>query len=68
MNPRLLVGYLLAFAIGAACRIGGIPLPAPPALVGALVVVSMTLGYVAVDRYAEQRVATQRDNCGGSAG
>lgn len=35
--------FVLAFAIGAICRLAGIPVPAPPAIVGVLLVVAMTL-------------------------
>ncbi|WP_244859387.1 DUF1427 family protein [Shewanella dokdonensis] len=44
------------------------PLPAPPALVGALLVLAMTLGYSLVDRVAPHREAEQRKNCGGPNG
>jgi len=43
------LGMILCLAIGFACRWCDIPLPAPPNLVGALLVVSMTLGFVAAD-------------------
>ncbi len=46
---KIALGFLLAFGIGAACRIAGVPLPAPPVLIGALLVVSMTLGFMATD-------------------
>jgi len=39
-----LIGIALGFAIGAFCRWFDLPLPAPPRLVGALLVVTMTLG------------------------
>jgi XapX domain-containing protein len=42
-----LYGILLGLMIGAGCRILDLPLPAPPRLVGALLVVTMTLGYLA---------------------
>ena len=42
-------GILLGLGIGAACRWFDVPLPAPPKLVGALLVVAMTLGYVGTD-------------------
>ncbi len=35
---RLILGFLLAFAIGAICRLSRIPSPAPNAIVGALLV------------------------------
>jgi XapX domain-containing protein len=41
-----LIGIVLGLAIGVACRLLDIPLPAPPKLVGALLVLAMTLGYV----------------------
>jgi XapX domain-containing protein len=43
-------GFLLAFSIGAACRWFGVPLPAPPNLVGASLVVAITVGFLAMDR------------------
>ncbi|MFO7645269.1 MAG: DUF1427 family protein [Desulfosarcina sp.] len=44
-----ILGILLGLIIGAACRWIDIPLPAPPKLVGALLVVAMTVGFVATD-------------------
>lgn len=46
---RLLGGLGAGMGIGAASRLLGIPSPAPIALSGALLVVTMTLGYVAAD-------------------
>jgi len=46
---RLIFGFLLAFGIGAVCRLARIPSPAPNAIVGALLVVSMSTGYVLTD-------------------
>jgi len=43
------IGILLGLGIGAACRWFDIPLPAPPKLVGALLVVAMTAGFVGTD-------------------
>lgn len=42
-----LVGILLGLVIGGLCRYFDVPLPAPPKLVGALLVVAMTLGFLA---------------------
>ncbi|MEN1727800.1 MAG: DUF1427 family protein [Pseudomonadota bacterium] len=47
---KSIIGLVLAFSIGIACRLSGVPLPAPPALIGALLVLSMTTGYVLMDR------------------
>ena len=65
---KIAIGLLLAFAIGVACRLAGVPLPAPPVLIGALLVLAMTLGYVVVDRYAAAREAKARSLCGGPSG
>lgn len=65
---KTLSGFLIALAIGIVCRLAGLPLPAPPVLLGALLVLSMTLGYVAVDRWLASRPASQRARCGGPSG
>lgn len=52
---KIAISLLLAVTIGVVCRLTGIPVPAPHALVGALLVVSMTLGYLAADRFASGR-------------
>jgi len=67
MNVKPLLGLALAFAIGFACRAFGIPSPAPPILVGALLVVAMTMGYLLVDR-ALTRPAKHALDCGGPSG
>lgn len=45
------IGSLLAFVIGYGCRWLDLPLPAPPKLLGALLVVAMTVGFVATDNW-----------------
>ena len=70
MNARrfkLGLGLLLGIAIGAGCRLLHIPSPAPPVLAGALLVVSMTLGYLAIDRVC-LRAAIHSGDCGGPDG
>ena len=42
-------GILLGFLIGGGCRWFDLPLPAPPRIVGALLVVAMTVGFVGAD-------------------
>ena len=44
-----LIGILLGFLIGASCRWCDLPLPAPPRIVGALLVVAMTVGFLGTD-------------------
>nr|BDT33230.1 XapX domain-containing protein [Myxococcus sp. MH1] len=45
-----LVGVALALLIGAGCRLLDIPLPAPPKIQGALLVVAMTVGFLLGER------------------
>jgi XapX domain-containing protein len=44
------LGLLVGLLIGAGCRFFDIPSPAPPRLIGALLLVAMTLGFVFADR------------------
>jgi XapX domain-containing protein len=62
---KIVLGLLLALGVGIVCRLAGLPLPAPLALTGALLVLAMSAGYELVDRFASHRPATQRENCGG---
>lgn len=69
MNVKFFVGLLLALLIGVCCRAFGVPSPSPPALIGALLVLSMTIGYQLADRLlARRRPATTMDQCGGPSG
>lgn len=45
-----LVGLAMALLIGLGCRMLDIPLPAPPKMQGALLVVAMTLGFLVAGR------------------
>lgn len=65
---KILIGLVVGFGIGLACRLLGIPSPAPPAIEGALLVLAMTGGYLAVDRWIVRRAATTRHLCGGPDG
>jgi len=47
---KILLSFLLSLAIGAATRLTAVPLPAPPALVGALLVLAITLGHLIADK------------------
>jgi XapX domain-containing protein len=65
---KIVLGLLVGLAIGATCRLLGIPSPAPPVLAGALLVVAMTLGYTGTDRWFAKREARHRHLCGGPDG
>lgn len=69
MNTKSILGLFLGFCIGLGCSLLAIPVPAPPVLVGAMLVVAMTSGYIFADRYlARHRPSTQLGNCGGPTG
>jgi XapX domain-containing protein len=42
-----IIGLLLGLVVGAGCRFFDIPSPAPPRLIGAGMLLAMTLGFVA---------------------
>ena len=43
---KLLIGFLVAFGVGAFCRLCRIPSPAPQAIVGSLLILAMSSGYL----------------------
>ncbi|HEX4595976.1 MAG TPA: DUF1427 family protein [Bryobacteraceae bacterium] len=67
---RILIGFVLSFLIGAACRYFDIPAASPPVIPGALIVLAMTLGYSSMDRVVSRRqqAATMKRLCGGPIG
>jgi XapX domain-containing protein len=67
---KVLIGGIVAFLIGAGCRYFDIPVPSPPVLPGALLVVAMTLGYSATDRALSRKapLSTTKHLCGGPSG
>jgi XapX domain-containing protein len=66
---RILIGFVLSFLIGAACRYFDIPAASPPVIPGALIVLAMTLGYSSMDRVvSRQHAATTKSLCGGPTG
>jgi XapX domain-containing protein len=70
---KMIVGIFLGLLIGAGCRWFDIPAPSPPKLAGALLIVAMTLGYMAtdkliVDKFSLKGRATTTEVCGGPAG
>lgn len=67
---RLFMGVIISLVVGACCRVFDIPVPSPPVLPGALLVVAMTLGYSGTDRFFSRttRVSSTRHLCGGPSG
>ena len=67
---KIVIGLVVGFLIGVGCRYFDIPVPSPPVLPGALLVVAMTLGYTSTDRLLNRkdRVATVKHLCGGPSG
>jgi XapX domain-containing protein len=60
---KVVIGIILAFTIGIICRLSGIPVPAPPVIVGALLVVAMTVGYIFADKMSKQLSNKYSNNC-----
>ena len=70
---KIIAGLVLGLMIGAGCRWFDIPLPGPPKLVGALLIVSITVGYMATDKmmakhFSSKGPALRREMCGGPTG
>ncbi len=65
---RAAIGLVLAFALGFGCRAFGIPSPAPPMILGALLVMAMTVGYIAIDRWIGKPARDAADPCDSKEG
>ena len=51
---KAFIGLVMAFLIGAGCRWFDIPVPSPPRLLGAFLVLAITGGYLLTDRLLER--------------
>jgi XapX domain-containing protein len=51
MSREALLGILVALVIGGVVRALRLPIPAPPSVAGALMVLGLTLGYLVVDHF-----------------
>jgi XapX domain-containing protein len=56
---KLSIGLLVAVMVGIGCRWFGVPLPGPPAIMGAAMAVAMAVGYTATDYLMTKRNAPQ---------
>ena len=52
---KLAFGLLLAVCLGIFCRFFDIPLPGPPAIMGAVMAIAMASGYTATDYLLTRR-------------
>jgi XapX domain-containing protein len=72
-DMKIAIGIILGLIIGAGCRWFDIPVPSPPKLMGALLVVAMTVGYMGADAliargFPHRGQATTAHLCGGPTG
>lgn len=58
---KIILGLILGLVIGIGCRCFDIPLPGPPKLIGALVLLSMTCGYLGTN-YLLTRKTNKAEN------
>jgi XapX domain-containing protein len=67
---KLMIGVIVMFVIGAGCRYFDIPVPSPPVIPGALLVLAMTIGYSTTNRFLNRRgqFASTSHLCGGPTG
>lgn len=64
---KLFLGLILGFAIGGLCQLFAIPVPAPPVIQGAILVVAMTVGYQLMDSRLSS-LPKSKSHCGGPTG
>ena len=54
---RVLIGLIVASLVGVGCRWFSVPLPGPPAILGAAMAVAMATGYTLTDQWLSRRPA-----------
>jgi XapX domain-containing protein len=67
---KLFIGVVVSFIVGLGCRYFDIPVPSPPLIPGALLVLAMTIGYSSTNAVLNRRgnLATTAHLCGGPTG
>jgi XapX domain-containing protein len=67
---KLLIGLVVSFVVGVGCRYFDIPVPSPPLIPGALLVLAMTIGYSTTSTLLNRKgnLATTAHLCGGPTG
>ncbi|WP_156185925.1 XapX domain-containing protein [Silvibacterium bohemicum] len=65
-----MIGVVVSFIVGAGCRYFDIPVPSPPVIPGALLVLAMTIGYSATNKFLNRKgeFASTSHLCGGPTG
>jgi XapX domain-containing protein len=58
VQMKIAIGLFLAVCVGIGCRWFGIPLPGPPAIMGAAMAVAMATGYTATDYFLARKSTT----------
>ena len=58
---KIVIGIVLGICIGIGCRLFDIPLPGPPAVLGAVLAVAMATGYTLTDRVLSKRAVASRE-------
>jgi XapX domain-containing protein len=53
------IGIVLGISIGIACRYFELPLPGPPAILGAVLAVAMATGYTVTDHLLSRGASTE---------
>jgi XapX domain-containing protein len=64
---KAILGFVVGILIGIGCRFFEVPLPGPPAILGAFLAVAMATGYTVTDRVITARsrgVTTPRPESG----
>jgi XapX domain-containing protein len=65
---KVSLGLAVSFLVGVGCRWFDVPVGSPPNLIGAMLVVAMSLGYVCTDLFVSKTPATTKHLCGGPSG
>ena len=67
---KLLIGVVVSFVVGLGCRYFDIPVPSPPVVPGAVLVLAMTIGYSSTNALLNRKgkLATTAHLCGGPTG
>jgi XapX domain-containing protein len=65
---KIAISFVIGLSIGVLCRWFDVPVPAPPKLVGALLVLSITIGYIGTDMIIERRESRMEQYGAGPTG